>query len=131
MYNVSVYDAQSEGSCKVGQYFRAGEFKCNDGARVILIAPLLVEVLDELRDYMGCPLIVTSGYRTPAYNKKVGGAVNSQHMYGVAADVYPADKNIKKLHAQACKLLSGSGGIGLYPTFVHVDVRQKASRWNG
>ena len=44
-------------------------------------------ILDPLREAWGAPIIVTSGVRCPALNKAVGGATNSQHMYGQAADI--------------------------------------------
>lgn len=44
-------------------------------------------ILDPLREAWGAPIIVTSGYRCPALNKAVGGATNSQHIYGQAADI--------------------------------------------
>lgn len=50
---------------------------------------LLVDnVLDPIRDKFCAPIIITSGYRCPKVNKLVGGAVNSQHMLGCAADFY-------------------------------------------
>ena len=47
---------------------------------------LVTNVLDPLRLAWGRPIKVTSGYRCPKLNKKVGGAASSQHMYGQAAD---------------------------------------------
>lgn len=44
-------------------------------------------ILDPLRDAWGAPIIVTSGYRCQRLNKAVGGASNSQHLYGQAADI--------------------------------------------
>lgn len=44
-------------------------------------------VLQPLRDALGRPVIVTSGYRSPAVNAAVGGAANSAHMRGLAADI--------------------------------------------
>ncbi len=48
---------------------------------------LVKNVLDPLREAWGAPIIVTSGYRSPKLNKAVGGAANSQHCYGQAADI--------------------------------------------
>lgn len=66
-------------------------------------------------------LTVTSCYRCSEHNKKVGGAKNSRHMLGQAADcsVKPADQ--EEFIALAKKI--GFGGIGIGQTFVHVDVR--------
>ena len=50
---------------------------------------LLVDnVLDPIRDKFCAPVIITSGYRCPQVNKLVGGANNSQHMSGCAADFH-------------------------------------------
>lgn len=48
---------------------------------------LVKNVLDPLRLAWGRPIVVTSGYRCPKLNKKIGGATNSQHLYGQAADI--------------------------------------------
>lgn len=55
-------------------------------AKVNLIA-LITNCLDPIRALWGGPVIVNSGFRTPMLNKAVGGAVNSQHMQGEAADI--------------------------------------------
>jgi zinc D-Ala-D-Ala carboxypeptidase len=48
---------------------------------------LCENVLQPIRDYYGLPVTITSGYRQPLLNKKVGGAETSQHQYGQAADI--------------------------------------------
>ena len=48
---------------------------------------LCLEVLQPLRDYLGSPLIINSGYRCPELNDAVGGVKNSQHLRGEAADI--------------------------------------------
>lgn len=52
---------------------------------------LCIYVLQPLRDYLKQPIKITSGYRCPELNKKVGGQPNSQHIDGKAADIITAD----------------------------------------
>ena len=49
---------------------------------------LCMEVLQPLRDFLGKPVVISSGYRCPELNKAVGGVRNSQHMKGEAADIH-------------------------------------------
>ena len=49
---------------------------------------LIDNILDPLREAWGQPIIVGSGYRCEALNKAVGGAANSQHKLGQAADIH-------------------------------------------
>ncbi|MBC5633475.1 hypothetical protein H8S65_11960 [Parabacteroides sp. N37] len=49
---------------------------------------LAVDVLEPLRECLGAPIIVTSGFRNPAVNRLVGGVAASQHTKGEAADCY-------------------------------------------
>lgn len=53
---------------------------------------LCQNVLEPLREYFNCPIIIGSGYRSPALNKAVGGVKNSQHMTGQAADIHIPDE---------------------------------------
>lgn len=55
-------------------------------------------LLQPLRDKLGKPIIITSGYRSPALNKAVGGAPTSQHCKGEAADLYSPGMTIKELY---------------------------------
>lgn len=52
---------------------------------------LCQNVLEPLRVHFNCPIIIGSGYRSPALNKAVGGVANSQHMTGEAADIHLPD----------------------------------------
>ena len=122
---------------KLSINFSLSEFACNDGSET----PCEVQVnlkevalnLQQLRDYLGVPITVNSGYRSPAYNKKVGGASKSQHLLGKAADITVPNKRPVQVKAIIEKLISEgkmkNGGIGLYPTFVHYDVRDLPARW--
>lgn len=54
------------------------------------------EVLDPLRELYGLPISVNSGYRSPAVNSGVGGARNSQHLLGEAADITTGDRDMNR-----------------------------------
>lgn len=119
-----------DGGKKVSEHFRAAEFACRDGSDRILVSEELAALLERLRSALGAPLTVTSGYRTAAYNKKVGGAVKSQHLLGTAADIRAA--GVSPRTAARCADALGAGGVGLYEYeggFTHVDVRAGRVRW--
>lgn len=59
---------------------------------------LVNNILDPLREKVG-RIQINSGYRTPAYNKQIGGATNSQHCRGEAADIFPLKKDIEDVFA--------------------------------
>jgi uncharacterized protein YcbK (DUF882 family) len=128
---VKVYSKAKDGSKKVATNFRVREFACQDGSDLILISPELVDVLQAIRTHFGRAVNINSAYRTAQHNKKVGGATYSQHQYGTAADIYVSGIDPKRVAAYAETLLPNTGGIGIYATFTHIDVRGTKSRWNG
>lgn len=56
-------------------------------AVVLALTTLCREVLEPLRARVGGPIVINSGYRSPALNRAVGGAATSQHALGEAADI--------------------------------------------
>ena len=128
---IKAYSRAKEGNVKLSQNFKANEFRRKDNSDVIFIAPELVDILQTIRNHYGKAVHINSAYRTPTYNKKVGGATYSQHLYGTAADIRINGVKPKDLAAYIETLMPNYGGIGIYPTFVHVDIRKTKSRWNG
>lgn len=128
---VHAYSKAKEGDVKLSRNFKVKEFACKDNADVVFIAPELVDVLQKIRDHFGKAVNINSGYRTNFHNNRVGGAKQSQHLYGTAADIYISGVSPEDIAAFSETLLSGTGGIGIYKNFVHVDVRRNKSRWNG
>jgi len=114
---------------KVSKNFNLYEFECNDGTHLVKVDPELVERLQKLRDKTGRPIIITSGYRTESYNKKVGGASGSQHLLGKAADIKIYGLSPERVADLAEEV--GFRGIGVYNTFTHVDVRPNKVRFKG
>ncbi len=117
--------------------FNLNEFTCKDGTPVpeeyMSNVIELAANLQVLRDYIGEPLHLNSGYRTPSYNKKVGGKPKSQHMLAKAADLTAKSYTPKKLASVIEKLIKEKkmkqGGIGIYPGFTHYDIRGVKARW--
>ena len=128
---IKAYSRAKEGNVKLSNNFTVNEFRCKDNSDVIFIAPALVDILQAIRNHYGKAVNINSAYRTPTYNKKVGGATYSQHLYGTAADIRINGVKPKDLAAYIETLMPNYGGIGIYPTFVHVDIRKTKSRWNG
>jgi hypothetical protein len=81
---------------------------------------------DEIRARLGSPVIILSGYRSPAYNKAIGGASRSRHMAFDALDLAAPQAGTHRLLAAARAVRQAghfTGGIGSYPGFVHIDNR--------
>lgn len=126
--SVKGYSLAKDGTKQLSTNFKVREFKCKDGSDVIFVADELVKVLQQIRDHFGKAITINSAYRTPAYNKKVGGATYSQHLYGTAADIVVSGISPLEVFKYADSILK-AGGVGKYSTFTHVDVRETKSRF--
>jgi uncharacterized protein YcbK (DUF882 family) len=113
---------------QISEHFKLSEFECREGREVKLHKGLIIK-LEKLRKRIGQPLIINSGYRTPEYNKKIGGAEKSQHMKGTAADIRKVDGLTIDEMASLAEAV-GFDGIGKYDNFIHVDVRGYRARWD-
>lgn len=128
---VKVYSKAKDGNKQLSANFKVKEFACNDGSDPVFISMELVALLQNIRAHFGKPVNINSAYRTVNKNKACGGATYSQHLYGTAADISIKGVSPKQVAAYAETLMPKSGGIGIYSTFTHVDVRKTRSRWNG
>lgn len=120
---IKCYIMDTDANENVGKYFKVKEFACRDGSRVVFIDDYLVSILDILRNQVGKPVIVTSGYRTPGWNAKCGGATQSYHMRGMAADIQVSGMSSKELAKKLNEIVPGECGIVVYKYWVHLDVR--------
>lgn len=130
---------------KLSPYFDSDEFACHDGTEIppelMQNLQTLVALLDPIRVKWGEPIVVISGYRTPEYNRRVGGAAKSTHMEALAADIRTARGfKVREMHDFILTLhglgeLPLLGGLGLYKGWVHVDCRRAPDghlrRWSG
>ena len=111
--------------------FSPREIACK-GTGELIIDDHALDKLQALRDALGKPLIVTSGYRSPAHNKRVGGAKKSRHMQGDAFDIRMENHDPHEFENAARAV--GFTGFGFYPKsgFMHIDmgpVRSWGTPW--
>lgn len=123
---VITYSYKKDGDNFITEHFRVKEFRSKDGADEILISTELVEMLEKLRDYLGCSIDINSGYRTKSHNKSIGGSSTSKHCLGLAADIY-CIKDGKKISAKevccAAQTLGFHGIAYISKSATHVDMR--------
>lgn len=113
-----------QNTVQVGPHFKVKEFACKDGSAITFIDDYMVTILEILRKELGDkPIIITSGYRTPTHNAKVGGAKYSYHMRGMAVDIRVKGKSAKEVAKALDKIVNGCGII-VYESWVHFDVRE-------
>lgn len=108
---------------KLGKYFDSSEFACKCGCGFDTPDPLLIELLDEIREIMGKPLVINSGCRCATYNAKVKGEANSAHMIGTEADIAMPGSTFRYVFLRLA--FPRFKRIGIYKTFVHVGVSEK------
>ena len=122
------------------QNFSLSEFQSRDGAEmpasVYKNVLKLAANLETIRGAAGCSLHINSGYRSPEHNAAVGGAHNSQHLSGNAADIVPTGGvSVQELHDIIKALMDighvEAGGLKAYYKngFVHYDRRGEYTTW--
>lgn len=90
------------------------------------------KVLQEARNRLGKPIRITSAFRNPVYNRKIGGVANSTHVQFNATDLVtaqPASLYLILLDLRREGFFKG--GLGLYRSFVHIDSRGVNATWRG
>ena len=114
---------------QISKNFKLREFQCKDGSQLVKLDSQLLIKLQKLRDLIGKPIIIASGYRTQQYNKKVGGVDDSLHLEGKASDIRINGMSPSQIKRYAEQV--GFSGIGIYKSFLHLDIRKTKARWNG
>lgn len=105
----------------VSKNFQIGEFLVRFKGQYGILAPVLIEKLQLLREALQAPIHINSGYRSPTYNKSVGGANYSRHMYGDAVDMWSSEQSLDALKQQCIE--RGASFYQLYRTHIHCDWR--------
>ena len=81
------YSLAKDGAKLLAPDFKVRELRCRDGSDTVMVDDALMLLLQCIREHFGKAVTITSGYRTAAHNAAVGGAKNSQHLLGRAADI--------------------------------------------
>jgi len=116
---------------QLSKNFIAREFMCKCGkCQGNKISVDLIGKLQKIRDAFGT-LTITSGYRCPAHNASIGGAKDSQHVQGTAADMQSAGAPVETLFKFIRGNINHKGGLGFYKkkNFIHMDVRPQEVTW--
>lgn len=128
---IKSYSKSKNGNQMISASFRVREFACGDGSDSLYIDAVLADILQKIRDWASAAVTITSAYRTPQYNLKVGGASESYHVKGQAADIVVSGKTPVQVAAFAEQI--GVLGVGMYDgtagRFVHVDTRPVKYFW--
>lgn len=126
---------RAQGNLRLTTNFRVKEFECHCyKCSSIKIDEKLVNFLQKIRDHFQQPVVISSSYRCPTHNAKVGGVKSSLHIKGMAADI--TIKGVSPVEIAKFAESIGVKGIGLYDTskdghFVHIDTRDKKGFWFG
>ena len=136
----------SNNSQQISRYFNVGEVTKGQADRRPVNGSseeknilALAQQLDLIRESWGSSILVTSWYRPPTVNRRIGGASRSQHIYGRAADIKPVSGSLFNFQSWLDKYWYGALGYGARRGFVHIDTRNnkgwksggsKGARWN-
>jgi len=123
---------------KLTKNFYLHEFSCHNGQQVpkkyLDNVKELALKLQIIRDVIGKPMYINSAYRPTKYNKSIGGAKRSQHLTASAADITVKGMTPKQVMRAVRKLVKNGvieqGGIGLYNSFIHIDIRSNPTKWD-
>lgn len=125
---IKCYIMDTDANESIGKYFKVKEFACKDGSQVVFIDEYLGSILNILRSQVGKPVHINSGYRTPTWNEKCGGAKYSYHMRGMAADIRVNGMTAKEIAKELDRIIPVGCGIIVYNKWVHIDTRTKTYR---
>lgn len=121
---IEVFSFKTDKNKLISNNFEVKEFKCNDGSDKIIIDTDFVKTkLQDIRNHFKSAVIINSAYRTPVYNKKVGGVSGSLHVKGRAFDIVVKGYGPSEVAKYARSI--GIKGVIEYNSFVHIDSRSK------
>lgn len=118
-----------------GGHFVWGEFTKNlsrvpQTEKVVDAIARLAYYLEDVRELFGNSSVsINSGYRPPSINRNVGGASNSQHLYGSAVDIVVSGIRPHEVYTRLNSWHGSKGGLASSNSFTHIDLRGYRARW--
>jgi len=114
----------------VSEHFQPAEFACKCGCGFDDVDTRLMFALEDLRRAVRVPIYVLSGCRCIKHNRAEGGAKDSAHLSGIAADITVPGVSIRRVCRQAMQIPEFRGiGLDEQRNVLHVDVRDVAAKW--
>lgn len=114
---------------KINPWFKPHEFACKCGCGLSEVSDELIDVLVDVREHYNAPVKINSGRRCVEHNRKEGGASNSKHLTGEAADIVVKGVNAEDVADYLESKYPDKYGIGRYNGRTHIDVRKQKARW--
>lgn len=113
----------------ISKHFSRSEFACKDNCGFDTVDAELITILEDLREKFDRPVRINSSCRCAKDNARVGGAKNSQHLTGRAADITVDDTSPMGVYSYLTMNYPERFGIGRYNSFTHIDSRSNKARW--
>lgn len=114
----------------ISPHFKRTEFACACGCGFDTVDVETIRVLEVVRQHFMLPITITSGCRCKDHNEKIGGAKNSYHTQGRAADFKIKGLDPITIYDFLNTVYSSELGLGLYSSWIHIDTRSgAAARW--
>ena len=129
---VTQYSVAKHGNMYVAPHFQLREFRCRDGSDPVFLNILIPFICEAVRTWCGVPFSPNSAYRTTSYNKKIGGAERSNHIYGNAVDI-PASggKTPQELYNFLETLVGDTCELIIYSWGCHLGIQNTKKRLRG
>ncbi|MYL22545.1 DUF882 domain-containing protein [Halomonas alkaliantarctica] len=116
---------------QLSPHFHRHEFACRCGCGFDTVDSQTLELLETVRTHFNAPVLITSGCRCEAYNAREGGATESQHLLGRAADIQVQGVSPAAV-ADWVEAHHPTASVGRYASFTHIDTRSDGpARWQG
>ena len=126
---VKTYSNKKDGATQITSHFKVREFACHDGTDTVLVDVDGVRKLELMRLWARRSVRVTSGYRTPEHNRKVGGSSTSYHTRGQAFDIVVEGKTPTEA-ARFAQIVGFTGiEVNKDSNYLHVDTRSTRYYW--
>lgn len=113
----------------ISDHFSRSEFACKCGCGFDTVDTELMDILIFVRENFDSPVTITSGCRCKSHNAAVGGAPDSQHLYGRAADIQVKGYSPHEVASVINHEWPDQYGLKVYSSWVHVDSR--GEKWRG